>query len=143
MLKWDKRFLDLAQHISTWSKDMSTKVGAVITRNKRLVSVGYNGFPEKVLDLTERYEDRAVKYKMIVHAERNAILFAQQSLVGCTLYTYPFGPCSVCAGMIIQAGISRCVFPRMSEDLKKRWGPDIEMATKMFAEAGIEVFEME
>ena len=43
---WDKRFLDLAEYISSWSKDTSSKVGAVIVHNKRIVSTGYNGFPE-------------------------------------------------------------------------------------------------
>ena len=73
--KWDKRFLALAEHIARWSKDPSTKIGAVIVDpNKRVVSLGYNCFPRGVEDSEERLENREVKYKIIVHCERNALL---------------------------------------------------------------------
>jgi dCMP deaminase len=87
--KWHNRFLDLAKFISGWSKDPSTKVGAVIVdKNKRIVSVGYNGFPKDVKDDNRLY-DRESKYLIIIHAEINAILFANKSLDDCILYTYP------------------------------------------------------
>ena len=55
---WDSRFLRIAQEVSTWSKDPSTKVGAVIVDNRnRVVSMGYNGFPQRVAD-DERLDDR-------------------------------------------------------------------------------------
>ena len=74
---WDRRFLGLAAHIATWSKDPSTKVGAVIVRpNKTIVSVGFNGLPRGVDDLDSRYNERALKYAMTVHAEANARLRA-------------------------------------------------------------------
>ena len=92
-MKWDQRFLELAKLVSTWSKDPSTKVGAVIAHDRKIISVGYNGFPEGVLDTAERYYDRETKYKYMVHAERNALLFANTSVKGMTLYTYPFMPC--------------------------------------------------
>src|SRR5690242_18395881 len=101
--KWDRRFLDLAKFVAQWSKDPSTKTGAVITRGREVVSVGYNGFPRDVEDAPERYNDRELKYKLIVHCERNALLFAKQDLSGCTLYTYPFMSCTPCAGMVIQS----------------------------------------
>ncbi len=140
MNKWDSRFLDLAKHISQWSKDPSTKVGAVVTdTNHRIVSVGYNGFPIGVEDTDERYNDRELKYKMIVHAERNAILFAREDLKGETMYTWPFGPCPQCAGMVIQSGISHVVFPATSNP---RWFDDIELSKKMLREAGVIVTEV-
>jgi len=75
--KWDDRFLSLTQFIASWSKDPSTKVGAVIAdQNNRIVSMGYNGLPVGVKDHTERYSDRERKLAMIVHGEMNAILFA-------------------------------------------------------------------
>ena len=76
--KWDHRFLALAEHISNWSKDPSTQVGAVIThtRSKRVVSMGFNGFPAGVEDTRERLDDRETKYEMVVHAEQNALMFA-------------------------------------------------------------------
>jgi len=78
---WHLRFLDLAKHISNWSKDPSTKVGAVIfDSDKRIISVGYNGFPKNISDDPEKYLNREIKYQMVVHAEINAILFAQRNL---------------------------------------------------------------
>ncbi len=140
MNKWDSRFLDLAEHISRWSKDPSTKVGAVIVdTNRRVVSIGYNGFPIGVEDTDERYNNRDLKYKMIVHGERNAILFAREDLKGKTLYTWPFGPCPQCAGMVIQSGISHVVFPATSNP---RWFDDIELSKKMFCESGLIVTEV-
>lgn len=136
---WDRRFLGLAQHVAAWSKDPSTKVGAVITRGRRIVSLGYNGFPAGVEDHKERYDDRETKYKMIVHAERNAIIFAQQDLTGCTLYTTPFMPCSACTGFVIQAGIKRVVAPRLPDELRGRWSEDMEVSKTMFHEAGVEL----
>ncbi len=106
---WDRRFLALADFIAEWSKDPSTKVGAVITHTKsrRIVSTGFNGFPAGVEDAPERLFDRATKYEMIVHAEQNALMFAGQHAEGCTLYVTPLPPCARCAALIIQAGIAR------------------------------------
>lgn len=139
---WDIRFLNLASHIAQWSKDPSTKVGAVIVdEHRRIVSVGYNGLPRGVSDEGTRYQDRSVKYKMIMHAEVNALMFATRpSLKGCTIYVYPFGPCAQCTGMIIQREISRVVFPNMhDEKAEKRWATDHELALVMFEEADVEV----
>ncbi len=95
--KWDDRFLNLAKFVAEWSKDPSTKVGAVIVRPDRTVaSVGYNGFPRGVLDHVDRYSDRDTKYAMVVHAENNALINARQSLEGCTLYVTPLPPCTQC-----------------------------------------------
>jgi dCMP deaminase len=133
-MKWDERFLDLAKLVSTWSKDPSTKVGAVIADDRKIISVGYNGFPEGVLDTAERYYDRETKYKYMVHAERNALLFANTSAKGMTLYTYPFMPCSECAGMVIQAGIKRVV---TLINKNERWKKSFKITQRMFGEAGV------
>ncbi len=136
--KWHYRFLKLAEHISEWSQDPSTKVGAVITRpNKSICSVGYNGFPKGVRDYPARYHDRELKYKLIVHGELNSISFANESLIDYTLYTYPFLPCPRCAGPIIQSGITSVIAPEMPNELKGRWGEDIKLTKKMFSEAQI------
>lgn len=143
MTKWDKRFLDLAQHIAQWSKDPSTKTGAVIVDDKqRIVSVGFNGFPRGVDDSPERYLDRETKYKLIVHCERNALLFAERNVEGSTLYTWPFMSCSQCAAMVIQSGIKRCVAPVVPPHLWERWGVDMALAAQMFREAGVELVEV-
>lgn len=134
--KWDIRFLQLAQFISEWSKDPSTKVGAVITdENNRIVSIGYNGFPQEIPD-DDRLQDRETKYKIIVHGEMNAILFANRSLKLCTLYTYPFMPCPRCASIIIQAGIKRVV---SYNNMPKRWGEEFTISQNLFKEADIKL----
>lgn len=137
---WDTWFVNLARYISTASKDPSTQTGAVIVDNtRRIISTGYNGFPVGVDDHPERYANRELKYKMIVHCERNALLFAREALHGCTLYTWPFMSCSVCAAMVIQSGIKRCVAPEIPEHLRERWAEDMTLSSQMFAEAGVEV----
>lgn len=134
--KWDYRFLDLSEFISGWSKDPSTKVGAVITDSEnRIISVGYNGFARNISD-DIRLNDRDTKYKMIVHGEMNAILFANKSLKSCTLYTYPFMPCPRCASMIIQTGIQRVV---SYNNMPERWSEDFKMSEYLFKEAGVEL----
>jgi dCMP deaminase len=135
--KWDVRFLRLAEHVSLWSKDPSTKTGAVITDSQqRIVSLGYNGFPRGVADTNERLNNREIKYEMIVHCERNAIIFAQRDLKDCTLYTWPFMSCSVCAAMVIQSGITRCVAPYSDNP---RWQASFQLTTDMFKESGVQL----
>lgn len=136
---WDGRFLGLAQHLAGWSKDPSTKVGAVLARGKFIVSPGYNGFPAGVEDSPERLNNREVKYKMVLHAEENAILTAKQDLTGCTMYTWPLQPCSRCTAKLIQAGVKRIVAPPPSEDHLSRWGEDFELSRQMCQEAGVEL----
>lgn len=147
--KWDRRFLDLARYIaSEWSKDPSTKTGAVIIGPDRrsLVSVGYNGFAPRVKDSPKRYANRSLKYRMIIHCEINAITVAHKDLDECTLYTWPFMPCAACAGPVIRAGITRVVAPVMGkhsskkrEDANHSWKEDCDIAKMMFREAGIEL----
>lgn len=135
MTKWDRWFLGMAEYISTASKDPSTKVGAVIVDSKRrVVSVGYNGLPMGVEDSEERLNNRDLKYKMIVHAERNAIIFAGRSLEGCTLFTWPFMPCAACASMVIQAGIQRVVAPYSDNP---RWRDEFNLTMQLFEEAKV------
>ena len=75
-MKWDLRFLKLAEHISNWSKDPSTKVGCIIVGEDREIrSTGFNGFPRGIEDSEERLNDRTQKYPLICHAEENAIMF--------------------------------------------------------------------
>lgn len=133
---WDRWFLGLAGYVSSASKDPSTKVGALIVdEQRRIVSAGYNGFPQGVED-DERLNDREVKYKIVVHAERNAILFAQRSVKGCILFTTPFMPCAACASMVIQSGIKRVVAPYSDNP---RWIEDFKLTEQLFKEAGVEL----
>jgi dCMP deaminase len=135
--KWDNRFLDMAKLVASWSKDPSTQVGAVIVDyNNRVVSIGYNGLPKDIIDHPNRLNDRNLKYKMIVHGEMNAILFANKSLEFCTLYTYPFMPCPRCAAMIIQTGIERVV---SYNNMPERWKEEFELSQLLFKESCIQL----
>lgn len=141
--KWDGRFLELARFFAQWSKDPSTKVGCVVVGPAREVrSQGYNGLPRGVADTDERLGNRELKYRLIVHAEQNAILHASRigvSLLGCTAYaTWP--PCSRCAVSWIQAGVSRVVWPAVT--VPERWLHDFQLAKAVLEEAGVELTEL-
>ena len=138
--KWDHRFLEMAKLVASWSKDPSTKVGAVIVdEDKRVRGVGYNGFPTGVQDIDGRLEDREKKYKFIVHAEQNAILnsdlstmlYARTGTLYCTMF-----PCAGCAKVIIQCGaISELITPTGAK--LARWDDDHKIADEMLFEANI------
>lgn len=133
--------MGLAKFVAGWSKDSSTQVGAVVTDSKnRIVSLGYNGLARGVEDKPERLNNRERKYRLIVHAEANAIIFAQCDLTDCTLVTWPFMPCASCAAMVIQSGIKRCVAP-FNEN--PRWIEDFRLSQEMFKEAGVELALLE
>ena len=137
--KWDQRFIKLAQHIATWSKDPSSRVGsAIVDEHRRVVSVGFNGFPAGVSDEEVPRERKLLR---VVHAEMNACAFATAPVRGCTIYvTHP--PCSNCAAILIQKGIFRVVYPTPEESFKQRWHEHYSEAILMFMEAGVKVYEM-
>jgi len=138
--KWSERFTDVARLVASWSKDPSTQVGAVIVDTKRrVIGLGYNGFPRGVADTPERYADREQKYPRVVHAEANAILNAIGSVEGCTLYGWPLPPCAECAKLIIQAGITRVVSRHLGSGTTEKWHESWAVACDMFLEAGVEV----
>lgn len=137
MMKWDVRFLELARHVSEWSKDPSTKFGAVIVDDDRkIVSIGYNGFPQAMQDQLDWLNDRQEKYSRVIHAEVNAILNSPRSVRGCSLYVFPFCPCDRCAVLVIQSGIKR-VISRLETPLN--WHEACHKAQKYFDETGVEV----
>lgn len=139
---WDRRFLALARHIAEWSKDPSTKVGCVIASpDRRVVATGYNGLPGGVEDTLERLLDRDLKYQMTVHAERNALISARRDLTDCRLYV-TLMPCSVCAAMIIQAGIAEVIAPAC-DDERLRDTFNLELTEQMLAEAGVILYTLD
>jgi len=94
------------------SKDPSTQVGAcIVDAEKRIVGIGYNGFPRGCDDDDPRLSwHRPEKYKFVVHAEANAILNTNiADINGATMYSTLF-PCNECAKLIIQSGIKHIVF---------------------------------
>lgn len=140
--KWDSRFLGMCRLVAGWSKDPSTKTGAVIVRPDRSVaSVGFNGFPRRMSDAPELYADREKKYSRVVHCEVNALIAARQDVSGCTLYTTGMC-CDRCVVQMIQAGISRFVWIADSPDMKSRWGAAFARTLRYMAEAGVEYREV-
>ena len=140
MTDWNQRFMDLAHHVADWSKDPSTKVGAVIVNdNKQVLGLGYNGFPRGVYDCPERYNNRSIKLLFVAHAERNALDNAFGDTRGATLYTTLF-PCNECAKGIIQKGIGTIVTPQPD---KSRIQNHYDITIKMIREAEIQVLFIE
>ncbi|MEE9386245.1 MAG: dCMP deaminase family protein [Nannocystaceae bacterium] len=140
-LKWDRRFLELAHHISLWSKDPSTKVGCVVVGPDREIrSTGFNGFPRGIQDTAARLEDRSLKYPLICHAEENAIMHAARigiALKDCIAYvTWP--PCTRCARSLVQAGVREVAYPDALE-IPERWRDDFSMSMGMLKETGVRV----
>lgn len=109
----------MAKLVSSWSKDRSTKVGAVlVSQDNYVLGVGYNGFPRGVDDDIESRHDRPSKYDWTEHAERNAIYNAARhgiSLDGASMFiwlevsesTQAKGICMSCCRAIIQSGVKR------------------------------------
>jgi dCMP deaminase len=141
MGNWTKRYLDQTEFIAkSYSKDPSTKVGAlIVSKYNAVLSQGWNGFARGVDDSAERYNNREVKYKLVCHAEINAICNSARNgipLNDSSIYLYPLPPCSACATAIIQAGIKN-VYVRASGDSMERWKDSIEYTKLQFEEAGI------
>jgi dCMP deaminase len=137
--KWDKRYMDLAIVAASWSKDPSTKIGAVAIGEKgQVLCTGYNGFPRGIDDNLTRYYNRELKYKMVVHAEQNAIYNATYngvSLNGSTMYVHGLPCCSDCAKGIIQVGVKRVIMSTPATP--DRWKDSWQLTETMFKEAGV------
>lgn len=132
---WDHRFMALAKTVASWSKDPSTKVGAVIADNDaRPHGYGFNGLPRGVEDTPHRLNDRETRVSLTVHAEINALLHSSGDVRGAYMYT-THAPCVQCAAAIINAGITRVVTHRPSPEFIARWGGGIEL----LAEAGVTI----
>ena len=144
MDKWDARFMELAEVISTWAScyQQDRKIGAVIVKNKRIVTTGYNGAPAGIKTCVERGEclrkmlgiASGTKHEICyaIHAEQNAIIQAAKlgsSIEGATLYC-THQPCVICAKMIVNSGITRVVY--------KHGYPD-EFAVQMLKEGGVQL----
>ena len=145
--KWDRRFMEQAQLIASWSKDPSSKIGAVIVNDeRRILATGYNGFPRGILDTPDRLNNKDEKYPRIIHAEMNALMNALYNGVAvkdATLYVYGLPICPSCTKCIIQAGIKRVVIPNTKTD-KGNW-QEIweEQSSLMLQESGVQITLLE
>ena len=141
--KWDQRWMEIAQHFGTWSKDPSTKVGCVVIgSSNQVLTQGFNGFPRGADDSLARYRNRSVKYKWIEHAERNAIYNAARtgtSLMQATLYV-PWFPCVECSRAIVQSGITTVVTrdpSKYDEGFMTRWDKDFIISCDILHESRV------
>lgn len=146
LISWHHKYLHLAVHIASWSKDPSKQCGAVVVGNSgQILSQGYNGFPRGVTDSEERLNDRPTKYKFIVHAEQNAIYNAclnGTSLEGSTMYVHGLPICNDCCKGIIQSGIKRVVMPMSHDFVSDKWEDAWKFSETMFNEAGVEILKI-
>jgi len=146
-IKWDKRFLELAKSVSSWSSCVRAgrQVGAVIVKDKRILTTGYNGAPAGVKSCKDRgfcLRDKlnipsGTRAEMCyaIHAEQNAVIQAAKmgvSVEGATIYV-THQPCSVCTRILINAGIKRIVYEQEYPDA---------FSLELLKEAGIELCHM-
>ncbi len=142
-INWDDYFMGIAILSAMRSKDPNTQVGAcIVNEEKRIVGVGYNGFPKGCEDTEFPWEREGefleTKYPYVCHAELNAILNSIKSLKDCTIYVALF-PCNECSKAIIQSGIKEIVY--LSD---KYASTDINKASKkMLDAAGIKYRKLE
>lgn len=132
--------MDIADLVSTWSKDRSTKVGCVVVGDAgQILATGYNGFPRGIDDDMDSRHERPMKYMITEHAERNAIYNAARSglsLVGSTLYV-GWQPCADCSRGVIQSGISHVCM--RTGVIPERWLESCAIGRAMLMEAGVSV----
>lgn len=134
MNQWTERFLGLARKIASWSKDPSTKVGAIAVNHVRaIVETGYNGLPRGVVDDPSRME-RPAKYLYTAHAEENLVAHAARDrLEGTTVYVTHMC-CAACTRMLINAGVAKVIVGPGTTSMPVE---QFSAAKEMFAEAGV------
>jgi len=142
VISWDSYFLQMAELVSTRSKDQNTHIGAVIVGpDKEVRSTGYNSFPRGLNDFLPERQERPEKYSWMEHAERNAIYNAARhgaALKGCTMHLNCHIPCTGCARAIIQSGIAEVVLGKPKNHSQK-WIEEATKSEQMFREARIKV----
>ena len=128
------------------SKDPRTKIGAVLVKDKNVIGTGYNGFARKVLDLPDRYTDRELKYKFVVHAEANSVLTCARlgiSTMNSVLYTNGI-PCNECMKSIIQGGILEIIIHKQWPELSgEKWIEAVKISKIMLEETGVKIRELD
>jgi dCMP deaminase len=109
-------FMTIAEEVSKASSCKRNKVGAVIVKDDRIISIGYNGTPTGAI--SNCCEDGDKTKDDVIHAEMNAILFAVKNGIStkdCTLYV-TLSPCKECAKNIIQSGIKKVIYKDLYRD---------------------------
>jgi dCMP deaminase len=142
-------FMRTVYNAAQLSKDPKTRIGSVLVKDDDIVSIGYNNFPRKVLDLEERYNDRELKHLFVAHSEFNSIINAARkgaSTLGCKLFTNG-QPCHECMKAVINAGIDTVVVHKQWPQFihSEKWIKSNEISNQMVVEAviKIEVYDKE
>lgn len=134
------KFLPDALQFAKHSKDRSTQVGAIALGNDyEILGMAYNGFPRGVNDYVEARHERPLKYRCTAHAEENLVATAARCgvrLLGCTVLVTSLFPCTTCSRLMIQAGVSEIVAPKVDNE---RWAEEAAIAMDMLTEAGVRV----
>ena len=148
MDKWDKRFIEMAEVVGSWSScyQEGRQVGAVVVRDKRILTTGYNGAPSGIKSCKEKGECLRKKLNIpsgtrqetcfAVHAEQNCICQASKlgiSLQGATIYV-THQPCTICTKMIINSGITKVIY---------KYGYPDDFSRELLKEAGVELIKYE
>ena len=142
-ISWDEYFMGIALLSARRSKDPNTQGGACIVNGRnKIMSVGYNGFPQGCSDDEFPWErtgdEYNTKYPYVCHAELNAILnSAGASLEGCKIYVALF-PCNECAKAIIQCGIKEVIY--LSDKYAESVG--VRASKRMFDSAGVKYIQL-
>lgn len=119
----DKNFINIATELATASKCVSKHVGAVIVKDGRILSTGYNGTPEGHINCDEHWkgeytsEHHEWSKTFEIHAEMNAIIWAARqgiSIKGATIYV-TLEPCSECSKNLIASGIKKIIYAKEYE----------------------------
>ena len=143
MNKWHNRFMEIAKQVATWSKQVHPKGAVIVDQNNTVISMGYNGFPNKIKDTKERLMNKDISRSLCIHAEQNAILHAKRDLTGCTLYVYGYMCCSKCALLLIQAGITTIYYKNLpNHEVSEYWQKDFELSKKLLKEAKVKLIQM-
>jgi dCMP deaminase len=140
----DEYFMEMAQLVSSRSTCLRRKVGAVIVKEKRVLSTGYNGSPKGTRHCEELGCIRVklnvpsgTRHELCrgVHAEQNAVTQAAYfgvSVDGATIYTTTY-PCSMCAKILINAGIKEIVYSEgYADDLSKELLSEADIKLREF-----------
>ena len=147
---WDEYFLRGVYWVASKSKDPKTKIGAIIVKDKRIISTGYNGIPIGVNDKIPSRHERPEKYKWYEHGERNAIYSAARhgiTLDKSILYTNAV-PCADCARGIVQSGICAVYVHKQFNDMcelaqREQWKGHDDVTYNLLSEAGIDIWSID
>lgn len=124
------------------STNISTQNSALLVDdNGNIILSATNSFPDGVVETEERQQNKEVRQKYSVHAERNVIYKAAKQGIkteGLTMIS-PWATCTECAWAIIQSGIKKLVTHKQALDRSNSWAGDIEFAFEMLREAGVEI----